>query len=71
MDEEDRVTARDMAKLLDQYVGYRVPGTDLIVHGVVADVRTRFGAVNVLFTPAAGTGSKWLSRDSVLDLDES
>ena len=63
------MTARDMAALLDQPVGYRIPGTDLVVHGTVADVRTRFGAVDVLFVPTAGTGTKWMSRDSVTLLD--
>ena len=64
------MTARDMAQLLDARVSYRVPGTDLLVHGAIADVRTRFGAVDVLFTPEAGSGTKWMSRDSVTLLDD-
>lgn len=59
------MTARTMAQLLDRPVAYRIPGTDLIVHGTVTDVRIRFGDTDVEFTPDAGEGTKWLSQQSV------
>ena len=59
------MTVREMAQLIGRPVAYRVPGTELIVHGTVSDVRARFGETDVEFTPDAGSGTKWLSQHSV------
>lgn len=57
------MTVKEMAALIGRtamlYAG------DLAIQVRVTDARTRFGSVDVLVTPVAGHGLKWVLADTV------
>jgi len=57
------MTVREMSALIGRtallYAG------DLAVQVTVMDARTRFGSVDVLVTPVAGHGIRWVLLDTV------
>jgi hypothetical protein len=63
------MTAKDMAALIGCDADYRVG--DLLFAVMIDDARNRFGSVDVLIRPSAGSGVRWVSRDSVCNVHRS
>lgn len=59
------MTALEMRELIGTFAEYRPARGDLAFLVEIRDVRTRFGSVDVLIAPHAGSGEQWVSRDSV------
>jgi hypothetical protein len=57
------MTGRELAGLIGRDAAYRVAGLTMAVR--VVDARTRFGGVDVLISPVAGSGEQWVQVDSV------
>jgi hypothetical protein len=57
------MTAKEMQDLIGRTGSFYVKGMGISVK--VVDVRTRYGRVDYLVTPVAGTGETWMTEDSV------
>jgi hypothetical protein len=57
------MTAKEMQAIINRVGTIDVKGMRVSV--MVTDVRIRFGRVDYLVTPGAGSGETWLSEDSV------
>jgi hypothetical protein len=57
------MTGRELAAMIGQNATYRVGALTLAV--TVTDARTRFGNLDLLISPDAGTGEQWVQSDSV------
>jgi hypothetical protein len=57
------MTGRELAAMIGQNATYRVGAMTVSVS--VMDARTRFGNLDLLISPDAGTGEQWVQSDSV------
>ena len=57
------MTGRELAAMIGQNATYRVGALSVAV--VVIDARNRFGNLDLLISPGAGTGEQWVQSDSV------
>lgn len=59
------MTLQEQAKLLGPAYWFLGKGDPLTFRVVVKDVRVSFGRVDLLIAPEAGSGSRWVARESV------
>ena len=57
-------TVKELAQHIGQYGYLRVQGMQVAVE--VVDARVSFGGVHLEITPASGSGTTWVDRDSVM-----
>lgn len=59
------MTLQEQARLLGEAYWFAGGRDSLAFRVEVRDVRVSFGRVDLLIRPVAGSGARWVSRDSV------